>query len=72
MGRYGISFIYHFGIYLVATCCGPGTKPYRAYGVSKKMCHCPDPAVKVRRSFLLAVRGWGEWLVVTLKILFCC
>lgn len=63
MGRYGISFIYHFSMYLVATYCGPGIKLHRAYGVSKKMCPCPDPAVKVRRSFLLAVTGGGgKWL----------
>lgn len=63
MGRYGTSFIYHFSIYLVATCCGPGTKPHCAYGVSKKRCPFPDPAVKVRRSLLLAVGSVAvRWL----------
>ncbi|VCX04395.1 unnamed protein product [Gulo gulo] len=41
MGRYGTSFMYHFSIYLVAPCCGPGTKPQCAYGVSKKRCPLP-------------------------------
>lgn len=70
MGRYGTSFMYPFSMYLIATCCGPGTKPHCAYGVNRKRCPCPDPAVKVRKSLLLAVGAGGG--MVTLTILFCC
>lgn len=60
-----ILFIYHFSIYLVSTCCGPGTEPNCIWSELEEV--PSDLTLQLVGGFLSASGSGGEGEAVKLK-----
>ena len=64
MGRYGISFMHYFSIYLVSTSCGPDIKPHFVYGVGRRCVPVLTLQSEWGGGFAASCQGWGGQTVI--------
>ena len=64
MGRYGISFMHYFSIYLVSTSCGPDIKPHFVYGVGRRRIPVLTLQSEWGGGFAASCQGWGGQTVI--------